>query len=94
MYLFSPNKSEKVKTPLFTYVYPGSLFYCIQGAEVPGDQLRGTVDGLVEGKEYEFRVMAHNKAGNSEPSDVSPAIKTKSRKGKFVLNAAVMFVYW
>lgn len=54
----------------------------LQGVEVPGESLRGTVDGLVEGREYEFRVKARNKAGLSEPSMVSPVVKTKARKGR------------
>ena len=39
--------------------------------EVPGSMTTGTVDGLQEGKEYKFQV----KAGCSEPSTVSPAVK-------------------
>ena len=58
----------------------GIVIY-LQGTEVPGDVDKGTVEGLVEGKDYEFRVIAHNKAGNSEPSMVSPPVKTKARKG-------------
>ncbi|KAH3877136.1 hypothetical protein DPMN_000993, partial [Dreissena polymorpha] len=54
----------------------------LKGTEVPGDTLKGTVEELIEGKDYEFRVKAHNKAGLSEPSMVSPPIRTKARKVK------------
>ena len=52
-----------------------------QGVETNSPDNKGTVDGLAEGKEYEFRVMAKNKAGLSEPSTTSPSIITKARKG-------------
>lgn len=40
-------------------------------AEVDGDQLTGKVDGLKETGEYQFRIVAVNKAGPSAPSDAS-----------------------
>lgn len=39
--------------------------------EVPANLTEGTVDGLIEGKQYQFRIKAVNKAGPGEPSDVS-----------------------
>ncbi|CAG0907236.1 unnamed protein product, partial [Cyprideis torosa] len=47
-----------------------------KACEVPGDQTKATVPNLEEGGEYEFRVIAVNKAGPgdpSEPSDVAIA---------------------
>lgn len=40
-------------------------------AEVPGDQLDARVPDLKEQAEYQFRVVAVNKAGPSEPSDAT-----------------------
>lgn len=59
----------------------------LQAAEFPGINTEGTVEGLTEGKQYEFRVTAKNKAGKSEPSHVTPPVVTKARRGK-------IYVYW
>jgi len=50
---------------------------------VPGSDTEGTVEGLKEGKEYEFRIMAKNKAGNSKPSVITPPVLTKARRGMY-----------
>lgn len=52
----------------------------VAGKEIPGgDATSGTVDGLKEGQQYEFRVRAVNKAGPGEPSDKTKSIIAKCR---------------
>jgi hypothetical protein len=43
---------------------------------------QASVDGLQEGEEYEFRIVAKNKAGKGQPSDPSDAVIAKDRNGK------------
>ena len=47
--------------------------------ECPGPQPKGSVTGLVEGTEYEFRIIAVNEAGASEPSEPSDPITAEAR---------------
>ncbi|CAN8010311.1 unnamed protein product, partial [Ixodes pacificus] len=51
-----------------------------EAARVPGDATKATVPNLKEGEEYEFRIVALNKAGPSEPSDPSQSVVAKPRK--------------
>lgn len=48
--------------------------------EIRANTTEGTVPNLEEGEEYEFRVMAVNKAGPGEPSDASNSVIAKPRR--------------
>ncbi|CAK5074870.1 unnamed protein product [Meloidogyne enterolobii] len=48
--------------------------------QVPGNQCKGTADGLIPGEEYQFRIKAINKAGEGEPSDPTDPKIAKPRK--------------
>lgn len=50
-------------------------------ATVPGGQCFGKVPNLTEGEEYQFRIVAKNKGGPSDPSDPSIPVIAKDRRG-------------
>lgn len=50
-----------------------------KGVEVPGSDTTGKVPRLTEGQEYEFRVIAVNKGGESKPSEPSDFVTAKPR---------------
>lgn len=52
----------------------------IDAAKVSGDKTQAKVlDGIQEGHEYEFRIVAVNMAGPGEPSDSSKSVVAKPR---------------
>lgn len=53
--------------------------YWVNAVHVPPNQTNVTVPDLTEGQEYEFRVIATNAAGQSEPSEPSDLITAKPR---------------
>ncbi|CAH2099215.1 unnamed protein product [Euphydryas editha] len=53
--------------------------YWVNAAHVPPSKTKATVPDLVEGQDYEFRVIAVNQAGQSEPSEPSDIITAKDR---------------
>lgn len=59
--------------------------------EVPGDQLEGKVPDLKERGEYQFRIIAVNKAGPSPPSDASKMQICKHKARKFSRKKKTMF---
>uniref|UniRef100_A0A0N5AQN4 non-specific serine/threonine protein kinase n=1 Tax=Syphacia muris TaxID=451379 RepID=A0A0N5AQN4_9BILA len=50
-----------------------------EAKRVPGTQCAATVDNLRTGEEYQFRVIAKNKAGNGEPSEPTDYVTAKPR---------------
>uniref|UniRef100_A0A1B0CYV7 Uncharacterized protein n=1 Tax=Phlebotomus papatasi TaxID=29031 RepID=A0A1B0CYV7_PHLPP len=53
--------------------------YWVTAAHVPTNTCKATVPELTEGQEYEFRVIAVNKAGQSEPSEASDKVTARAR---------------
>lgn len=50
-----------------------------KAVEVDVPVCAGLVTGLIEGNEYQFRVIAVNKAGHSEPGEASKTFIAKPR---------------
>ena len=44
---------------------------------------QGVAPDLTEGQEYEFRIIAVNKAGQSEPSEPSDLVMARPRRREF-----------
>ena len=62
-----------------------STVTCRQVGQVPADETTAEIPNLVEGKEYEFRVIPVNEAGQGEPSSGTVPIVTKARRGMQLL---------
>lgn len=77
---WTPPKKD-CGTPITSYIIEKRSKFGIweKAAEVPGTQTKGRVPNLTEGEEYEFRVIAVNKAGVGDPSDASAPIIARAR---------------
>ena len=54
--------------------------------EVAGGETKCTVPNLTENETYEFRVIAVNKGGESDPSDPSTSVVAKPRNRGFYIS--------
>ena len=57
-----------------------------QAGQIEGNRRKGTVNGLTEGEEYQFRIIALNKAGPSEPGQPSRPKEARARFSKYKIN--------
>lgn len=69
---FSPNWK-----PIITITAPDD--------ENNKNPIEARVNDLIPGEQYEFRIVAKNKAGNSTPSDSSDIMTAKDRHGNLIL---------
>ena len=61
--------------------------------EVPGNQLKGKVNNLKERSEFQFRIIAVNKAGPSKPSDASILQIIKHKCCKLIIRILTFFKF-
>lgn len=61
-----------------------------RACEVPGNTTKATVPNLIEGEEYEFRIIAVNKGGHSEPSEASIPVIAKPRFQAPIFNKSLL----
>lgn len=64
--------------------------YWVNAVHVPAKQTSATVPDLTEGQDYEFRIIATNAAGQSEPSEPSDVVTAKDRycESRFAIHRA------
>jgi len=60
---------------------------------VPGEKTVARVTAIQEGHEYEFRIVAQNKAGKSDPSDPSKSVIANPRFCKLSFRLFVLKKY-
>lgn len=58
--------------------------YWVNAVHVPAKQTSATVPDLTEGQDYEFRIIATNVAGQSEPSEPSDVVTAKDRYREYM----------
>lgn len=63
----------------------------VQAAEIQGNVCQGTVPKLEEGNQYQFRIRALNKAGQSEPSENT---NWHTAKPRFCKSAPSLFIFY
>ncbi len=73
------HKKWKVKIINHAKILLHNVFRWEPAIEVPGGDTKATVPDLTENEEYEFRVIAVNKGGNSDPSEASVPVVAKPR---------------
>ncbi len=61
---------------------------------VEGNRCKGTVRNLVEGEEYQFRIIALNKAGPSDPGQPSRPKEAKARFSKYLVIYCMSIEYF
>jgi hypothetical protein len=72
------NSLVLANTCLLTYLFNNSVMW-EKAMETSDPLCQAKVVNLIENMEYQFRVIAVNKAGNSEPSEATKTIITKAR---------------
>lgn len=77
-----PRPENDGGTPITEYIIQkkekGSPYWT-NAVHVPPNQTHATVPELTEGQDYEFRVIAVNDVGQSEPSEPSDMVTAKAR---------------
>ena len=82
-------------SPITKYIIEKKEKFCMnweKATEVLGDKTEVKVMDLKEKSEYQFRVIAVNAAGPSEPSDATKHHLVKHRKCKFIFFSLLLLL--